>query len=59
MPNGRHPDEGAQPVWVVAEDEHVLFAYDPEGEFVLIFRDPPQPGLSPVRGDAVGCFMAR
>ena len=38
---------------------HVLLAYDAEGDFVLIFRDAPEPGLSPVRGDAVGCFMAR
>jgi hypothetical protein len=55
MPNGG----GARPVWVVAEDMHVLLAYDAEGDFVLIFRDAPEPGLSPVRGDAVGCFMAR
>jgi len=61
MPDGRHPDEGARPVWVVAEDPQILLAYDadPEGDFVLIFRDAAELGLSPVRGDAVGCFMAR
>lgn len=59
--DGRHPDQGVRPVWVVAQDESVLLAYDadPEGDFVLIFRDAPKPALSPIRGDAVGCFMAR
>jgi hypothetical protein len=61
MPDGRRPEEGARTVWVVAEDAHVLLAYDadPEGDFVLIFRSAAEPELSPVRGDAVGCFMAR
>ena|ERR1700761_3871481 len=61
MPDGRYPDQDAKSVWVVAQDEDILLAYDPapEGDFVLIFRDAPKPGLSPVRGDAVGCFMAR
>jgi hypothetical protein len=61
MPDGRRVSDGARPVWVVAEDADTLLAYDPdpEGDFVLIFRDAPEPALSPVRGDAVGCFMSR
>ncbi|HEY2707150.1 MAG TPA: hypothetical protein VGI95_03790 [Caulobacteraceae bacterium] len=61
MLDGRRPHEGVRPVWVVAQDAHILLAYDPdpEGDFVLIFMSAPQPGLSPVRGDAVGSFIAR
>ncbi|MDQ3671442.1 MAG: hypothetical protein M3364_03250 [Actinomycetota bacterium] len=45
---------------VVAEDARgdADLYYDPlEGEFVLASGDPPQ--TFGVRGDAVGCFMAR
>jgi hypothetical protein len=59
--DGRDPGNAPRDVWIVAEDEDVLLAFDPdpEGDFALVFRTAPRPGLSPVRGDAVGCFMAR
>ena len=46
---------------MIAQDADTPLAYDPdpEGDFVLIFRDAPQPALSNIRGDAVGCFMSR
>jgi hypothetical protein len=55
-----HSDE-LRRVVIVAEDEWALLAWDPdpEGDFVLIFRSAPKPGLSNIRGDAVGCFLAR
>jgi hypothetical protein len=61
MSDGRVADREVRPVWVVAEDAYILLAYDPdrEGDFALIFRDAPQPVLSPIRGDAIGCFMSR
>ena len=61
MADGRFPEEGSQLVWVVAEDDWIRLAYhpDPEGDFALVFKDASHPGLSPIRGDAVGCFMAR
>lgn len=59
--DGRRPQDGSRQVWIVAEDTDILLAFDPdpEGDFALIFRKAAQPGLSPLRGDAVGCFMAR
>ena len=61
LADGRHPEDASRDVWIVAEDEDILLVFDPdpEGDFALVFRDAPQPGLSPLRGDAVGCFMAR
>jgi len=61
LADGRHPEDAPRDVWIVAEDEDILLAFDPdpEGDFALVFRSAPQPGLSPIRGDAVGCFMAR
>jgi hypothetical protein len=48
-------------VIIVAEDEDILVAYDPDpdGDFALIFRSASGFGLSPIRGRAIDCFMSR
>jgi hypothetical protein len=59
--DGRETEEHARSVVIVAEDAEVLLAYDPdpEGDFALIFRQAARLILSPVRGDAVDCFLSR
>lgn len=48
-------------VVVVAEDDDILLAYDPDtdGDFALIFKSASGFGVSPIRGEAVDCFMSR
>ena len=49
-------------VAVVADDgDQALLAFDPdpEGDFVLAWRDQSGAALSNIRGDAVGCFLSR
>lgn len=63
--DGRFPEGIPKPVprqvVIVAEDNDVLLAYDPdpEGNFALIFKSASGFGVSPIRGDAVDCFMSR
>ena len=60
--DGRYPDkEVALRVVIVAEDDEILLAFDPdsEGDFALIFRSAARFGLSPIRGGAVDCFLSR
>ena len=63
--DGRFPGGLPKPVprqvVVVAEDADVLLAYDPDpdGDFALIFKSASGFGVSPIRGEAVYCFMSR
>ncbi|WP_084277766.1 hypothetical protein [Novosphingobium sp. B1] len=63
--DGRFPRSLPKPVprrvVIVAEDENILLAYDPDcdGDFALIFKSASGCGVSPIRGDAVDCFMSR
>ncbi len=54
------PDASGQ-VIIVAEDEDVMLAFDPnpEGDFALIFRSADTLAPSHIRGNAVDCFLAR
>ena len=48
-------------VVIVADDQdQALLAFDPnpEGDFVVIWRQPSSFALSHLRGDAVGCFLS-
>ena len=63
--DGRFPGSVPRPVprqvVIVAEDEAILLAYDPDpsGDFALMFRSALGFGVSPIRGSAVDCFMSR
>jgi hypothetical protein len=63
--DGRFPDgvPGSVPrrVIIVAEDDDIFLAYDPDpdGDFALIFKSATGFGVSPIRGGAVDCFMSR
>lgn len=59
--DGGRPERGPFRVAIVAEDDCILLAYDPDpdGDFALIFKTASGFGLSPIRGTAVECFMAR
>ena len=63
--DGRSPGGIPRPtprrVVVVAEDDDILLAYDPDpdGDFALIFKSASGFGVSPIRGGAVDCFMSR
>lgn len=63
--DGRFPGGIPKPVprrvVVVAEDDDILLAYDPDpdGDFALIFKSASGFGVSPIRGEAVDCFMSR
>ena len=63
--DGRFPGGMPKPVprqvVIVAEDADILLAYDPdpEGDFALIFKSAAGLGVSPIRGEAVDCFMSR
>lgn len=59
--DGASPERGPFRVAIVAEDEWIFLAYDPNptGDFALIFKTASGFGLSPIRGGAVDCFMAR
>lgn len=63
--DGRFPGGMPKPVprqvVVVAEDADILLAYDPDpdGDFALIFKSASGFGVSPIRGEAVDCFMSR
>ena len=59
--DGRYPERGARQVVIVAEDEETLLAFDPdpEGDFALIFRSAACLVPSPIRGNAVDCFLSR
>lgn len=48
-------------VVIVAEDDEILLAYDPdpEGDFALIFKTASSFGVSHIRDEAVECFMSR
>ena len=49
-------------VWIVAGDTGgILLAYDPtpEGDYVLLWPSNSSHAVSNIRGDAVGCFLAR
>ncbi|MCJ2178881.1 hypothetical protein [Novosphingobium album (ex Hu et al. 2023)] len=63
--DGRFPGGISKPVprrvIIVAEDDDIFLAYDPDpdGDFALIFKSASGFGLSPIRGEAVDCFMSR
>jgi hypothetical protein len=63
--DGRFPGSTPKPVprrvVIVAEDDDILLAYDrdPDGDFALIFKSASGFGVSPIRGEAVDCFMSR
>ena len=63
--DGRFPGSIPKPVprqvFIVAEDDDIFLAYDPDpdGDFALIFKSAPGFGVSPIRGQAVDCFMSR
>jgi hypothetical protein len=63
--DGRFPGSIARSVprevTIVAEDDDMLLAYDPDpdGDFALIFKTAAGFGVSPIRGTAVDCFMSR
>jgi hypothetical protein len=60
--DGRYPEKkSALRVVIVAEEDETLLAFDPdpEGDFALIFQSAARFGLSPIRGGAVDCFLAR
>lgn len=63
--DGRFPGGISKPlprrVTIVAEDDFCLLAYDPDpdGDFALIFKSASGFGVSPIRGEAVDCFMSR
>ena len=63
--DGRFPGGTPKPVprlvVVVAEDGDILLAYDPDpdGNYALIFKSASGFGVSPLRGEAVDCFMSR
>jgi len=49
-------------VWIVGDDNRgTLLAYDPTpgGDYVLLWRANSGHAVSNIRGDAVGCFLAR
>ena len=58
--DGRHAGSSPRRVVIVAEDEQGLLAYDPDpgGDFALIFRTAARFALSPIRGDAVDCWLS-
>jgi hypothetical protein len=62
--DGRFPGSAAKSVprrvVIVAEDDEIFLAYDrdPDGDFALIFKSASGFGVSPIRGDAVDCFMS-
>lgn len=58
---GGMPKPVPRQVVVVAEDAAILLAYDPDpdGDFALIFKSASRFGVSPIRGEAVDCFMSR
>ncbi|WP_340588605.1 hypothetical protein [Erythrobacter alti] len=63
--DGRFPGGIPKPVprqvIIVAEDDYLFLAYDPDpdGDFALIFKSASGFGVSPIRGGAVDCFMSR
>lgn len=59
--DGGSPERSPFRVAIVAEDDWILLAHDPNprGDFALIFKTASSFGLSPIRGGAVDCFMAR
>lgn len=59
--DGGSPERKPFRVAIVAEDDWIFLAYDPDprGDFALIFKTASGFGLSPIRGGAVDCFMAR
>ena len=63
--DGRFPGGIPKPVprrvIIVAEDHDIFLAYDPDpdGDFALIFKSASGFGVSPIRGQAVDCFMSR
>jgi hypothetical protein len=63
--DGRFPGDIPKPVLrqvvIVAEDDDVCLAYDldPDGDFALLFKSASGFAVSPIRGEAVGCFMSR
>lgn len=63
--DGRFPGSIPKPVprqvAIVAEDDDIFLAYDPDpdGDFALIFKSASGFGVSPNRGHAVDCFMSR
>ena len=56
-------DNPVREVVVVADDgaDQFLMAFDPnpEGDYVLLLRGSDRHAVSSIRGDAVGCFLAR
>jgi hypothetical protein len=58
---GSIPKPVPRRVVIVAEDDGIFLAYDPDpdGDFALIFKSASGFGVSPIRGDAVDCFMSR
>lgn len=63
--DGRFPGGIPKPVprqvIIVAEDNNIFLAYDPDpdGDFALIFKSASGFAVSPIRGEAVDCFMSR
>jgi hypothetical protein len=59
--DGVSGEDCVRQVVIVAEDDVVLLAFDPhpEGDYVLLFRSVVPHRVSPILGDAVGCFLSR
>lgn len=55
------PRSAPRRVIIVAEDDDIFLAYDPDpdGDFAVIFKSASGFGVSPIRGGAVDCFMSR
>ncbi len=58
---GSVPKPLPRQVVIVAEDDDILLAYDPDpdGDFALVFKSASGFGVSHIRDEAVECFMSR